>query len=65
MNQETVKASTNVVWHHATVSQARLEAQNGHSGAIVWFTVLTGAGKSILTHVVEDDALLRQSRGQN
>jgi len=65
MNQETNKASTNVVWNHATVTQVRREEQSGHSGAIVWLTVLTGAEKSTLAHAVENDALLRRGRGQN
>jgi adenylylsulfate kinase len=46
--------STNVVWHHATVTRAHREAQNGHSGVILWFTGLSGAGKSTLAHAVED-----------
>jgi len=46
--------STNVVWHHATVTRARREAQNGHRGAIVWFTGLSGSGKSTLAHAVEE-----------
>jgi len=47
-------ASTNVVWHHATVTRARREAQNGHRGAIIWFTGLPGSGKSTLAHAVEE-----------
>jgi adenylylsulfate kinase len=47
-------ASTNVVWHHASVTRARREAQNGHRGAIVWFTGLSGSGKSTLAHAVEE-----------
>lgn len=47
-------ASTNVAWHHATVTRARREAQNGHRGAIVWFTGLSGSGKSTLAHAVEE-----------
>ena len=47
-------ASTNVVWHHATVTRVRREAQNGHRGAIVWFTGLSGSGKSTLAHAVEE-----------
>src|SRR5207253_9330677 len=47
-------APTNVVWHHATVTRARREAQNGHRGAIVWFTGLSGSGKSTLAHAVEE-----------
>ena len=47
-------ASTNVVWHHATITRAIREAQNGHRGAIIWLTGLSGAGKSTLAHAVED-----------
>jgi len=46
--------STDVVWHHATVTRARREAQNGHRGAIIWFTGLSGSGKSTLAHAVEE-----------
>lgn len=46
--------STDVVWHHATVTRARREAQNGHKGVIVWFTGLSGSGKSTLAHAVEE-----------
>jgi adenylylsulfate kinase len=46
--------STNVVWHHATVTRARREAQNGHRGSIIWFTGLSGSGKSTLAHAVEE-----------
>ncbi|MDO8264153.1 MAG: adenylyl-sulfate kinase [Gallionella sp.] len=47
--------SSNTVWHHATVTRTRREAQNGHRGAIVWFTGLSGAGKSTLAHAVEEE----------
>ena len=47
-------ASTDVVWHHATVTRARREAQNEHRGAIVWFTGLSGSGKSMLANAVEE-----------
>ena len=50
----TPPTSTNVVWHHATVTRARREAQNGHRGAIIWFTGLSGSGKSTLAHAVEE-----------
>ena len=46
--------STDVVWHHATVTRARRENQNGHKGAVLWFTGLSGAGKSTLAHAVEE-----------
>lgn len=54
MSKQSNSASSNVVWHHATVTRARREAQNGHRGAILWFTGLSGAGKSTLAHAVEE-----------
>ncbi len=53
-NENRPPVSTDVVWHHATVTRARRETQNGHRGAIVWFTGLSGAGKSTLAHAVEE-----------
>ena len=46
--------SSNVAWHHATVTPKRREAQNGHAGAVIWFTGLSGSGKSTLAHAVEE-----------
>jgi adenylylsulfate kinase len=48
------KSSSNVVWHHATVQRAHRERQNGHRGAVLWFTGFSGAGKSTLAHAVEE-----------
>jgi len=47
--------SSNVVWHHATVTRARREAMNKHKGGVFWFTGLSGAGKSTLAHKVEEE----------
>ena len=58
----TPPTSTNVVWHHATVTRARREAQNGHRGAIAWFTGLSGSGKSTLAHAVEESLHQRGCR---
>lgn len=55
MNKIDTTASANVVWHHATVTRGRREQQNGHRGAILWFTGLSGAGKSTLAHAVEEE----------
>lgn len=52
--QNNLLVSENVVWHHATVTRARREVQNGHRGAILWFTGLSGSGKSTLAHAVEE-----------
>lgn len=45
--------SSNVVWHHGTVTRADREAQNAHRSTILWFTGLSGAGKSTLANAVE------------
>jgi adenylylsulfate kinase len=47
-------SSSNIVWHHATVTRARREQQNGHKSAVLWFTGFSGAGKSTLAHALEE-----------
>lgn len=46
--------SSNVVWHHATVTRQRREEQNGHKSVMLWFTGLSASGKSTLAHAVEE-----------
>jgi adenylylsulfate kinase len=43
-----------VVWHHATITRSRREQLNGHKSAVVWFTGLSGSGKSTVAHMVEE-----------
>jgi len=45
--------SPNVVWHEVLVSRDERETLNGHKGAAVWFTGLSGSGKSTIAHAVE------------
>lgn len=47
--------STNVVWHHATVTRQRREQKNKHKGGLFWFTGYSGSGKSTLAHAVEEE----------
>jgi adenylylsulfate kinase len=51
--------STNIAWHHSTVSRAARAHQRGHRSAILWFTGLSGAGKSTLANAV-NSALFEQ-----
>lgn len=46
--------SINTVWHNATVTRERRERLNGHRSAVVWFTGLSGSGKSTIAHTVEE-----------
>jgi adenylylsulfate kinase len=47
-----------VVWHDHSVSRADRERLNGHRGCVVWFTGLSGCGKSTVANLV--DELLHQ-----
>ena len=46
--------STNTQWHNATVTRERREQLNGHKGVLLWFTGLSGSGKSTIAHSVEE-----------
>jgi len=48
------KKDNEVVWHHATVTRERREALNRHRSVVVWFTGLSGAGKSTIAHETEE-----------
>jgi adenylylsulfate kinase len=47
-----------VVWHEHAVPQAEREALMGHRSCVVWFTGLSGSGKSTVANVV--DQMLHQ-----
>ncbi|MBM4310750.1 MAG: adenylyl-sulfate kinase [Deltaproteobacteria bacterium] len=45
--------STNITWHHGAVTRADREARNGNRGVILWYTGLSGCGKSTIALEVE------------
>jgi len=45
--------SSDVVWHQASVSHAQRETANGHAPAVLWFTGLSGSGKSTVANAVD------------
>ena len=45
--------STHIVWHVGDVDRAKREALVGHQGAVLWFTGLSGSGKSTVANGVE------------
>lgn len=49
-----MRISSNVVWHHGSVTRAERESLNGHESVLLWFTGLSGSGKSTLAHAVEE-----------
>jgi bifunctional enzyme CysN/CysC len=46
-------ASTNVVWEGLNISREQREARNGHKAAVIWFTGLSGSGKSTIARMLE------------
>jgi adenylylsulfate kinase len=46
--------SSNVIYHHATVTRQRRNKLNGHRSVVLWFTGLSGSGKSTLAHALEE-----------
>ncbi|WP_404332559.1 adenylyl-sulfate kinase [Mesobacillus maritimus] len=51
--------STNITWHDATITKQDRHAQNGHGSCVLWFTGLSGSGKSTIANAVSNE-LFRQ-----
>jgi bifunctional enzyme CysN/CysC len=45
--------STNVVWESTALSTSLREKRNGHRAAVLWFTGLSGSGKSTIARLLE------------
>ena len=43
----------NITWHEGHLSRAERERRHGHHGATLWFTGLSGSGKSTVAREVE------------
>ncbi|RLM15600.1 adenylyl-sulfate kinase [Gibbsiella quercinecans] len=43
----------NVVWHPHAVTRADREVRSGHQGVVLWFTGLSGSGKSTVAGALE------------
>jgi adenylylsulfate kinase len=46
--------STNMIYHHATVTRERRNQLNNHKSVVLWFTGLSGSGKSTMSHALEE-----------
>ncbi|MBB3868839.1 adenylyl-sulfate kinase [Geobacillus sp. NFOSA3] len=44
--------STNIVWHQTSITKKDRRKRNGHHSAILWFTGLSGSGKSTIANAV-------------
>lgn len=45
--------ATNVTWHAHNVTREDRQKLNGHRGAVLWFTGLSGCGKSTIANAVD------------
>ncbi len=48
-------SSSNTVWHNPNISRNKRYKQQGHKSCAVWFTGLSGSGKSTIAHSVEEE----------
>jgi bifunctional enzyme CysN/CysC len=52
-NEQATPISPNVVWEGWNVPRAEREARNGHQATVLWFTGLSGSGKSTIASRLE------------
>jgi adenylylsulfate kinase len=46
-------SDANLTWHPHSISRKEREEQNGHRGCVIWFTGLSGSGKSTVANLVD------------
>jgi adenylylsulfate kinase len=44
---------TNVTWHEHSVTRQAREKKNAHKGCVIWFTGLSGSGKSTVANTLD------------
>ncbi|MEH7123646.1 adenylyl-sulfate kinase [Bacillus sp. JJ1773] len=47
--------ATNITWHDAAVTKNDRRAQSGHGSCVLWFTGLSGSGKSTIANAVSSE----------
>jgi len=50
----TIRKATNITWHDANVNRKEREKLLDQKGIVLWFTGLSGSGKSTIAHAVEN-----------
>src|SRR5207248_10451620 len=54
-----VAKSKNIFWVEGKITAEARAARTGHRGAVVWFTGLSGAGKSTIAQALERELFAR------
>jgi len=50
----TIQKATNITWHESAVNKNDREKLLNQKGVVIWFTGLSGSGKSTIAHAVEE-----------
>lgn len=45
----------NIIWHHSTIKKEDRQKLNGHKSLIIWFTGLSGSGKSTIANALQHE----------
>lgn len=45
-----MKKATNITWHETAITKGERRIQNGHGSCVLWFTGLSGSGKSTIAN---------------
>jgi adenylylsulfate kinase len=51
--------ATNITWHTTTVTKLDRRVKNGHGSCVLWFTGLSGSGKSSIANAVSSELYRR------
>ncbi|MEC1587845.1 adenylyl-sulfate kinase, partial [Bacillus spizizenii] len=44
----------NIIWHPTAITKSDRQSLNGHKSCALWFTGLSGSGKSVLANAVDE-----------
>jgi adenylylsulfate kinase len=51
--------TTNITWHNTTITKKDRQERNGHGSCALWFTGLSGSGKSTIANAVSNELFRR------
>jgi adenylylsulfate kinase len=54
-----VAQSSNITWHNTTITKKARHEKNGHGSCVLWFTGLSGSGKSTIANAVSHELFRR------
>lgn len=49
------EADNNIVWHQSTIKKEDRQKQHGHKSLMIWFTGLSGSGKSTIANALQHE----------